>query len=82
MSTATTPNITAYTCERAADDELQRLAHRGDVGSDVDRVGDEQQRDHEATAAAAESGAHVGGEAVPVTRPMRALTIWMPTISG
>ena len=31
---------------------------------------------------AAEMLADVGGEAVAVTRPMRALTIWMPTISG
>ena len=68
---------------RSADDQLQRLAHRGDVGGDVDGVGDDQQRDDAVAGPAARRCRPMfAARPWPVTRPMRALTSWMPTISG
>ena len=43
-------------------DEMQRIAHRGDVGRDVDRIGDDQQADDGIEHAARELSSDVGSE--------------------
>jgi len=57
-------------------------AIRAEIGGDVDRVGDEQERDDGVQQRPRIVLPDVGGEAVPGHPPMRALTIWMPIMSG
>jgi hypothetical protein len=47
-----------------ADDELQRIAHRRDVGGDVDRVGDHEHRDNRIEHRPREMSADVRSEAM------------------
>jgi hypothetical protein len=58
------------------------LAHGGNVGRDVDGVGGQQQRDDAVQQPGRAVAPHIGRQPCPLTRPMRALMAWMPTMSG
>ena len=67
---------------RAADEKLHRGSHRADVGADIDDVRDKQEKDARIDEPGRIEFAQVAGDAAPVVRPMRALTIWIAAISG
>ena len=49
----------------AARDQMRRRAHGGEVGTDVDRVGDKQERHQDPDDGPGEDARHVGGKPVP-----------------
>ncbi len=65
---------------RPAEQQPHRCAHGHDVGTDIDRVGDEQQHDDHVQQG--ECLRMPAANPWPVTQPIRAQIIWMATISG
>ena len=59
---------------RAADDQPQCVAHRGDVGGDVERIGNEQEPTKACSSVAGIALPRLAASPFPVTAPMRALT--------
>jgi hypothetical protein len=63
--------------------QRHRVAHRRDVGRDVDDVRHQQQADDEPHQLARREALQVGGQpAAGDPRPMCALMTWIATISG
>ena len=50
---------------RSADDQPQGIAHRRNIGSDVDRIGNEQQADHKIKRGGGQRLAQIGREPFP-----------------
>ena len=79
-----TPKPTTYSAAMwPPSEQAHALAHRADVGGDVDGVGHHQQpHEQQREPARAQILAMLAPSPSPVTQPMRADSIWMPIISG
>ena len=65
-----------------AGDQFRDFSHRGDVGGDVEGIGDQQQQHDALQHDRRERRLDVGGKSFPVTRPMRAHMDWIAAIRG
>jgi hypothetical protein len=66
----------------AARDQLQSIAHRRQIGGDVERVGENEDDDKRHDERTGTISSRLAAIPLPVTRPMRALTSWIAIMNG